>query len=357
MPFPELLAVIAQDENNEERAVLRWLHPHRSLGQGSRWLRPPDTLQKHVEHTLDGHRFQLEVLTVSPFSSLAEADGGLQAEGGRERLLHLSRAGDLSASAALYRLGARSGDAAMQLQALLALPPNPAVWQALLRVLDQASDALHPGVLCSAAFAPQLESWPLALRKAPTSWWQRCCHGNPPAAWGWMRTLRLWSQDAQSWQTLCEGSAANPIALLRLHGLQLTRPQLAQLARSRSLTQLRELECWGMRLSASAVIGLLSGALLGRLHTLRLRDCGIDDEGAALLARSELLRSVQVLDLGSNRISSAGAISMARSPHLSELGCLELGGNPIATEGLRALHSSVRLREGALRLSPLAAGR
>jgi uncharacterized protein (TIGR02996 family) len=75
------------------------------------------------------------------------------------------------------------------------------------------------------------------------------------------------------------------------------------------------------------------GVLLGReppaLHTLRMRDNDLLDEGAELLAASPASATLLELDLSQNRLSTAAAEALGSSEHLSELLILRLEENPI----------------------------
>jgi uncharacterized protein (TIGR02996 family) len=85
---------------------------------------------------------------------------------------------------------------------------------------------------------------------------------------------------------------------------------------------------------------LCESPYLARLTGLDLRDSGIGNRGAGLLARSPHLAGLTTLDLRRNGIDAEGVSALAESPHLAGLTLLDLSGNPVGAAGLRAVASS-----------------
>jgi uncharacterized protein (TIGR02996 family) len=101
--------------------------------------------------------------------------------------------------------------------------------------------------------------------------------------------------------------------------------------------QLRE---HGLR-DADAVVLARLPSLRG-LVWLNLSDNGIGSEGAAALAAVEWERLTR-LDLGGNQIDASGAEALASSPSLARLTHLHLGGNPLGPDGALAIARSPHL--------------
>lgn len=97
-------------------------------------------------------------------------------------------------------------------------------------------------------------------------------------------------------------------------------------------------------LDDSAVDSLVRAGALSGLHTLRLAEGRITDEGAAVLARAPGLDSLVSLSLESNSIEEAGAAALARADGRA-LASLDLTANNVGS-GIVALAQSTAL--GAL---------
>ncbi|MFN3199551.1 MAG: hypothetical protein ACE366_14190 [Bradymonadia bacterium] len=70
-------------------------------------------------------------------------------------------------------------------------------------------------------------------------------------------------------------------------------------------------------------------ALMSGLRALTLWHCGVEDDGAQLLAGCEALGQLEKLDLWANNIGVSGARALLSSPHLSQLRDLDIGANEI----------------------------
>jgi Ran GTPase-activating protein (RanGAP) involved in mRNA processing and transport len=85
-------------------------------------------------------------------------------------------------------------------------------------------------------------------------------------------------------------------------------------------------------------------ALLGRqppsLHTLRVRDNNLTDEGAALLAGSPASDTLLEVDLSQNELGGAAALALGGSAHLGSLLVLRLSDNPISESAAADLAAS-----------------
>jgi uncharacterized protein (TIGR02996 family) len=84
--------------------------------------------------------------------------------------------------------------------------------------------------------------------------------------------------------------------------------------------------------------------LLGRnapsLHTLRMRDNDLHNEGAQLLAESAVAEALLEVDLSQNDLGAAGALALGKSAHLGGLLILRLADNPIDEAAATALAAS-----------------
>jgi uncharacterized protein (TIGR02996 family) len=72
----------------------------------------------------------------------------------------------------------------------------------------------------------------------------------------------------------------------------------------------------------------LTSPHLGRLHSLGLVGCGLDDDDAAALASNPHLGALRWLDLRDNQITERGAAALAASPLIRAIPLVLLAGNP-----------------------------
>ena len=76
------------------------------------------------------------------------------------------------------------------------------------------------------------------------------------------------------------------------------------------------------------------------LHTLRVRDNDLHDEGAKVLAESPASETLAELDLSRNDLGNEAAKALGGSPHLDGLLVLHLGDNPLNRTAVTALKAS-----------------
>jgi uncharacterized protein (TIGR02996 family) len=107
------------------------------------------------------------------------------------------------------------------------------------------------------------------------------------------------------------------------------RPRvLASLLRSPALARLRSLHLEGGTLGREDP-GLAECDCCALLQELSVRQAGLDDRGARLLAACPSLTALTTLDLAFNRLGSAGLRALGEGPALVSLTALELAGNPL----------------------------
>jgi uncharacterized protein (TIGR02996 family) len=91
-----------------------------------------------------------------------------------------------------------------------------------------------------------------------------------------------------------------------------------------------ELECSG----PASIEALVASDLMERVPSLALRG-QVGDEGAKILASCSALKRVRNLNLGSTGLGAEGAAALADSPHVESLETLTLTGNEIGSEVCR----------------------
>ena len=84
------------------------------------------------------------------------------------------------------------------------------------------------------------------------------------------------------------------------------------------------------------------------LHTLRLVNNDLGDDGVNRLVGSAAANSLRWLDLEQNGLTAAAALALGGSPHLRNLLALRLTDNPISPAAVRALRTSALGRRLAL---------
>ncbi len=87
-------------------------------------------------------------------------------------------------------------------------------------------------------------------------------------------------------------------------------------------------------------VGELMARRPAALHTLKLRDTDIGDDGAAHIAESPASDALLELDIADNRLTDRAAAALAASEDLRSLVVLRLGGNRIGKPALEALAES-----------------
>jgi uncharacterized protein (TIGR02996 family) len=132
------------------------------------------------------------------------------------------------------------------------------------------------------------------------------------------------------------------LSCLRLHGGAFDRGGANAIARSATLTGLRELE-FRAACGATGFAALASSANLARLEKLWLNSARTGDAALAAFATSPHLARLRSLVLPSCRVGPEGLRRLAASDNFRELRHLNLSYNSPGAEGLRALASSPRL--------------
>jgi len=90
-------------------------------------------------------------------------------------------------------------------------------------------------------------------------------------------------------------------------------------------------------INPSGVEHLAHGQRLDQLTMLHLCNCGVEDTGARVLARSPNSARYRHLDLSNNWITVAGARAIAESPHFDDIARLDMAYNQISLEGRQML--------------------
>jgi uncharacterized protein (TIGR02996 family) len=122
--------------------------------------------------------------------------------------------------------------------------------------------------------------------------------------------------------------------------------ELAEMARSASLTGITALHVGGGRVGPSGARSLAACPSLTHLANLDLTNSRIGPEGAQALAGSASLTALRRLHLRRNALGNEGARALAASPNLSRLVELNLNHNDIEESGARALLDSPHLPRG-----------
>ena len=132
--------------------------------------------------------------------------------------------------------------------------------------------------------------------------------------------------------------AAAPVTRLRL---QLTRAQVADVARSPHLAGVRFLDVRSCRLRDADVTALLDSPHLTRLTGLDLSANELEGPAVSELARSPLLGQLATLDFRANRsLGGRAARALAQAPGAAALQSLALSETNIGPGGLRDLLAS-----------------
>jgi len=118
------------------------------------------------------------------------------------------------------------------------------------------------------------------------------------------------------------------------------------LAQSPYLGRLQELDLYSNNLGDAGVSALATAVWLPQLTFLNLSDNGVSALGLAMLVNAPL-GQLRHLELGGNQINDQGAAVLARSQLLSQLHYLGLEGNQLTGEGCRVLRSSPYLPASA----------
>jgi uncharacterized protein (TIGR02996 family) len=85
----------------------------------------------------------------------------------------------------------------------------------------------------------------------------------------------------------------------------------------------------GWAVTTRAWTAFVTSPHLARLQVLSVRDAGLIDDDARVLARCEQFGDLEELGLSGNRLTTAGALAVAQSPQFPKLRRLGLASNPI----------------------------
>jgi serine/threonine protein kinase/hemoglobin-like flavoprotein/Ran GTPase-activating protein (RanGAP) involved in mRNA processing and transport len=284
--------------------------------------------------------------------------------------------------------GASSSRSAL-LDALCAKPSADS-WLALCRYLESQDEEVRE------AAEQRLSGWPLELRRAPCSWWERARRGETHPLWRLVRTLDLAGRGIsdeeitkivacgalvslrrliladnaigpEGAQALAGSRFLERLEWLDLSGNRIGSQGLEFLAKSPNLKRLCVLKLAGNRIGARALESMVGSGLplehldladndfgaggaeilaradLGKLRTLVLRNNRLGADGVAVFSVSPLFAGLQHLDLSQNGIGPAGVAVLALSRKLTEMRHLVLSQNSIGREGLQLLLSSAGL--------------
>jgi len=126
---------------------------------------------------------------------------------------------------------------------------------------------------------------------------------------------------------------------LRLDRCEIPLAGATRLATARFLAGLRVLDVGHNHFGPAGLQALLDGGIPA-LHTLRLRDNDLFDNGAALLAGSPASDGLLELDLSNNGLGQSAAEALAEAAHLAGLLVLHLADNSIPAAANAALRAS-----------------
>ena len=130
------------------------------------------------------------------------------------------------------------------------------------------------------------------------------------------------------------------LKVLRLDRCEVSSAGAKLFARkAKFLPGLRELDI-GHNHFGPAGLGTLLDRAPAALHTLRMRDNDLGDEGAERLAGSPASAPLHEVDLSQNRMGAAGVRTLSDSAHLRGLLVLNLSDNPIDPKAVAALRAS-----------------
>lgn len=210
--------------------------------------------------------------------------------------------------------------------------PSPSAWLALCESLE----AITPGRFDAELWpylSAHLQHWPETLCVAPGRWVDAMLEGQSAP---WFRLVRA----------------------LDLRQLELDLDDIARLDQHEALSSVRILELSGNALGEQGAKVLATWERISRsLHTLRVGECGLGDEGLTILSHAPWLAQLDELDLSQNKLSAQGLDALSRQQWLS-LKRLDLSGNLINGHGLRCLSVAApileQLRLISARLSPQA---
>lgn len=164
-----------------------------------------------------------------------------------------------------------------------------------------------------------------------------------------LTTLDASCCDATLVEMVARSATLSKLRCLRCSGMGVKPETITRLAQSQMVSHLEELTLADSRVGTEGARALVQ-APLHRLRWLDLGNCGLGDEGSALLMRADWLPRVLGLRLSNNGIGPIGCLTLAAAP-LEQLRSLRLQHNPLGDAGLEALAQA----QNAPRLQVLAA--
>ena len=183
-----------------------------------------------------------------------------------------------------------------------------------------------------------LSGWPLPNRAAPRAWAQAIKRGRVPPAWMLVRLLQyhavpLTLADVTS---ILGSDQLTQITHLYLGMAHLKPPLLGMLADAADkLPALEAISLFGNRLPGDRMDDFLL-QLGGQLTYLNLGSCRLGDEDIAAIARSENLMNLRGLDLSGCRFSPSGLDAFMETARLPDLIVLPL--SPYGVGGRQTSH-------------------
>jgi Leucine-rich repeat (LRR) protein len=138
---------------------------------------------------------------------------------------------------------------------------------------------------------------------------------------------------------LARSSCLGELKSLRIDRCEVSPHGAVDLAKAPFVRGLRRLDAGHNGFGPFGLLALLVAAP-AELHTLRLADNDLGDDGVRKLVDSPASDSLRWLDLEQNGLTDAAAKALGGSPHLQNLLALRLTGNPIGKRAVTALKRS-----------------
>ena len=212
-----------------------------------------------------------------------------------------------------------------ELRSVLAAPPDPARWGALVRCVEPWLGLPEREQVLVAYAAPHLDRWPSVWRRAPQEWLRRASMGERVEA---LTLTRVWapSLDARWYQRAPQrlSELLEHPALARVQHLELNRllcdARLVRALGERVSGALTSLAIEELDAPNTTLLPLLTWPEHARPTRFMARSNLLDDQFARALIESAWWGDLRALDLSSNRLSRQGtALLRARGGHLDEL--------------------------------------
>lgn len=157
-----------------------------------------------------------------------------------------------------------------------------------------------------------------------------------------LRSLLLWHNHhpgAKGAHRIFTSAYLSKLRLLNLGGSEMGHSGIQVLANESTLENLALVYLWRNKVDDECAELIAGSPRLSKLTSLGLTSNEIGDRGAIALAKSQTLQSLTWLHLQSNKIGKAGATALAESPYLQHITTLNLTGNSVgkkAAERVRA---------------------